>query len=97
MAGQIKISPDTMRTRAQEYSNEADNVQQVISKMDSLLSALQSEWEGESSQSYSQRYQELKPGFEKAEELIREISQSLQKTATHLEETDAAIAGAFRG
>lgn len=97
MAGQIRISPETMRSRAQEYSNEADNVQQVISKMDSLLSALQSEWEGEASQSYAQRYQELKPGFQKAEELIREISQALQQTATRLEETDAAIASGFRG
>ena len=71
MANQIRITPDQMRQRANEYRAEADTVNGVISKMDSLLSALQGEWEGAASESYAARYQELKPGFQKAEELIR--------------------------
>lgn len=97
MAGQIRISPDTMRQRAGQYRSEANNVQSVISSMDNLLSQLQSEWEGEASQSYAQRYAELKPGFQKAEELINEIAIALDKTAQALEETDASIASGFRG
>ena len=42
------------------------------------------------------RYQELKPGFMKAEELIREIAAALDSTAKIVEETDASIAGQFR-
>lgn len=97
MAGNIKISPDTMRQRAGQYRNEAQNVAQVISSMDSLLNNLQSEWEGEASQAYYQRYtSELKPNFQKAQEMIEEISQALDKTATSLEEQDASIASGFR-
>ncbi|RGN21482.1 WXG100 family type VII secretion target, partial [Agathobacter rectalis] len=33
-AGQIRMTPDTMRERAGEYRTEADNVQSVIDKMD---------------------------------------------------------------
>lgn len=67
-----------------------------ISKMDSLLQQLQSEWEGSASESYAARYQELKPGFMKAEELIREIAQALDSTARIVEETDSDIANQFK-
>lgn len=97
MANQIRMTPDTMRQRANEYRSEADQVNDVISKMDNLLSQLQSEWEGASSQAYADRYNELKPGFQKAEELIREIAQALDSTAQIVEETDADIASQFRG
>ena len=96
MANQIRITPDQMRQRANQYRTEADNVNGVISKMDSLLQQLQSEWEGSASESYAARYQELKPGFMKAEELIREIAQALDFTARIVEETDSDIANQFK-
>ncbi len=96
MANQIRMTPDTMRARANEYRGEADTVNQVICKMDSLLQQLQSEWEGSASESYAERYQELKPGFQKAEELIREIASALDSTANIVEETDQNIASQFR-
>lgn len=96
MAEQIRMTPDTMRTRAGEYRNEAETVNQVIRNMDSLLQKLQSEWEGAASNSYAERYQELKPGFQKAEGLIREIAAALDATAAIVEETDQNIASQFR-
>ena len=62
MAGQIRITPDVMRQRAGQYRNEAANVNAVIASMDNLLGMLQSEWEGEASRSYAQRYAELTSG-----------------------------------
>ena len=96
MSNQIRMSPDQMRSRANEYRNEADTVNGVISKMDSLLSQLQSEWEGSASESYAARYAELKPGFMRAEELIREIAAALDSTANIVEQTDSEIANQFR-
>lgn len=97
MANQIRVTPEQMRERASQYRAEADTVNGVISKMDSLLQALQSEWEGSSSEAYAARYQELKPGFVKAEELIREIAAALDSTASIIEETDTNIASQFGG
>ena len=85
-----------MRQRANDYRREADTVNGVISKMDGLLQQLQSEWEGSASESYATRYQELKPGFMKAEELIREIAAALDSTARIVEETDSEIANQFK-
>ena len=95
-SSQIRMAPDTMRERANQYRNEADTVNSVIGSMDNLLSELQSEWEGAASESYGERYSELKPGFQKAEQLIREIAASLDSTANIVENTDADIASQFR-
>ncbi len=96
MANQIRITPDQMRQRANDYRREADAVNGVISKMDTLLQQLQSEWEGAASESYAVRYDELKPGFLRAEELIREIATALDSTAKIVEETDSSIANQFK-
>ena len=96
MANQIRITPDQMRERANQYRQEADKVGDVIAQMDSLLSALQGEWEGSASESYAARYAELKPGFMKAQNLIDEIARALDSTAQIVEETDSSIASQFR-
>lgn len=96
MASQIKLSPDQMRGRANEYRNQAEAVDEVISAMDRLLTNLQSEWEGDASAAYGEKYESLRPGFVSAVELINDIAQALDSTAQSLEETDAAIAGQFR-
>lgn len=89
----IRISPDQMRDRAASFTNYANEVQSVITGMDSLLNALQGEWEGEASRSFSDRFAELRPGFVKAQELIEEISRTLTVTAQSMEETDRNLAG----
>lgn len=96
MANQIRITPDTMRERAVAYRREADTVDGVIKKMDNLLSQLMSEFEGDASRAFNERYTELKPGFVKAEELIQEIANALDATAKAYEETDGKIAGLMR-
>lgn len=97
MSNQIRITPDQMRERANQYRVEADTVNGVIKKMDSLLQQLQNEWEGAASESYAERYAELKPGFMKAEELIREIAAALDATAKTVEDTDISIASQLKG
>lgn len=96
MAEQIRITPGQMREKASAYRAEADTVNGVIGKLDTLLQQLQGEWEGAASESYAARYQELKPGFQKAEDLIREIASALDSTAKIVEETDANIANQFK-
>lgn len=96
MSGQIRMTPETMRQRAREYTTQANNLDSIIRKMDSLLKQLQSEWEGDSSRAYAEKFAQLRPGFTKAKELIDEISSALTKTAQIVESTDRDIANQFR-
>lgn len=97
MANQIRMTPETMRVRASEYTTQAGNIQQVIDKLDRLLQQLQQEWEGDASRAYADKYTQLRPGFVKTKELVDEISTALKKTAQIVEDTDRNIAGQFRG
>lgn len=94
----IRISPDQMRGRANEFRKQADAVQDSITAMNNLLTTLESEWEGEASKSYANRYNsELRPSFEKARDMINEIAQALDKTAQEMQDMDQRIASGFRG
>lgn len=97
MANQIRMTPETMRTRASEYTTQAGNIQQVIDKLDRLLQQLQQEWEGDASRAYADKFNQLRPGFVKTKDLVDEISAALRKTAQIVEDTDRNIAGQFRG
>ena len=97
MTGQIRISPDLMNDRANEYRAEAANIEGVIAKMDNLLTLLQSEWEGESSKAYAERFAQLRPNFVNAQELIEKIAKSLDDTASIMRETDDRIKNAYQG
>ena len=93
----IRIDPDTMDVRANEYRAEAEQVGQVINIMDGLLNQLQSEWEGEASRAYYDRYMaDLRPNFIRAQDLINEIAVALNQTAMLMREQDASIAAGFR-
>ena len=96
MSGQIRISLEDMRARAGQYRNEAQTISQVISNMDNLLAALQSEWEGEASRAFAERYAELKPSFQSMQQLVEEIAQALDQTAVNMGDVDKGAAAGFR-
>lgn len=93
---QIRVTPDTLRTRAGQYTTEQGNMSTMISTLDTLLENLQSEWEGSASEAYAEKYAELKPGFEAAEALLGEIAAALNSVADAMEEMDTTIADQFR-
>jgi WXG100 family type VII secretion target len=98
MAGQIRITPDTMDQRASEYRTRESEVNDTISRMDTMLAQLMDEWEGDAAQSYRERWtSDLKPSFQRASALIDEIAVALNKTAQILRETDASIAAQLKG
>lgn len=94
-SGQIRMTPETMRTRAGEYRTQSQNVEEVISKMDQLLQTLLTEWEGAASEAYSTKFEELRPSFVAAKDLIDDIAVALDKTADAVESTDSQIANQF--
>lgn len=94
-SGQIRMTPETMRTRAGEYRTQSQNVEDVIGKMDTLLENLMSEWEGAASEAYATKFGELRPSFVAAKELIDDIATALEKTAEAVESTDSQIASQF--
>lgn len=91
-SGQIRMTPDQMNSRAADYRNEAANVEDVISRMDTLVDNLMDEWEGAASEAYYNRYHgDLRSSFVASVELINDIADALDAAAKVVRETDEAI------
>ncbi len=85
---QLKVTPEQLHSRANEYREQSKEVEGVISKLDSLMSALEGEWEGSSASKYIEKYQELLPSFKNMQELIAQLADALDKEANKFEEAD---------
>ena len=86
--GQVRVTPEQLRSRAGEYRAQASDVDGVITKMNSLISSLEAEWEGASAQKYISQYNELKPSFTNMYQLICDLAQGLDAQATKFEQAD---------
>ena len=95
MSGQIRISPEQMRSRSTEVRNEGENFQQVIDKMQNLINALRDEWEGQASEQFAIQFDTLKPSFIQMKQLIDDIGSQLDGTANAIERLDLDIAQKF--
>lgn len=93
---QIRMTPDTMRARARQTDQNKKKAEDVMRAMDSLLTTLKSEWEGEAVKGYEDRYNMIKPVLKNTIELLDEISKNLISTAQIVEETDRKIAAQYR-
>lgn len=97
MSGVIRVTPEELRGVARQYSNESQNVSDLIGRLDQMAGHLESIWEGSSSRAFIEQYHELKPSFQKMSTLLYEIHEQLNTTARILEETDQNIANQIRG
>ena len=96
MSDQIMITPDQMRSRANEYRAKGEEMNELISGMDSLLEALTSESKGQAVSAFAESYQEMRPGFVSTAEGIKAFGDKCDIIANALEETDTSLAGSLR-
>ena len=63
-------------------------MQEVITKLDSLINTLESEWEGVSASRYISQYSDLRPSFVSMQQLITELASALDQEANKFEAAD---------
>ena len=85
---QLRVTPEQLHERATEYRAQGEMVEGVIEKLDSLISALESEWEGNSAAKYISEYYDLRPSFVSMKDLIYDLASALDTKATNYEVAD---------
>jgi len=96
MAGQIRMTPEQMRSRAGEVRKQGDAFQDVIGRMQVIINELQTEWEGQASRAFAEQFDRLKPAFNDMRNLIADIGTQLDGTANAVEQLDRDIASKFK-
>ena len=97
MAGIIRVTPEELISMSNRYASEGSQVGEQVTRLDQMIQELESIWEGQSSQAFSEQYQSLRPSFLKMQQLLEDISSQLNSTAKALEDADAQIANQIRG
>ncbi|MCY9019981.1 WXG100 family type VII secretion target [Priestia aryabhattai] len=97
MSGIIRVTPAELRDMAGRYNNEGGQVQELVSRLDTMKNQLQDMWEGASSEAFAAQYEELKPSFVEMSNLLTKIAKQLDDSANVLEDTDNQIASQIRG
>ena len=95
MAGQIRVTPETMHGRATEFRTAKGNFEQVIQTMSNLITTLQDEWEGEASRQFAAQFESLRPSFNEMAELIESIARQCDGVAEATERLDSEMARKF--
>lgn len=97
MSGIIRVTPAELCDMAGRYTNESGQVQELVSRLDTMKNQLQDMWEGASSEAFAAQYEELKPSFVEMSNLLTKIAKQLDDSANVLEDTDNQIASQIRG
>ncbi len=85
---QLRVTPEQLHGRASEYRSQASEMEGIIGKLDSLISTLESEWEGNSASRYMAQYSDLRPSFVSMQQLITELASALDSEANKFASAD---------
>jgi WXG100 family type VII secretion target len=84
----IKITPESLRTRAATLGNQNQTHREAYGKMDSLVHNLVGEWTGEAQSAFLATFEGNKSSFEKFGTDIEKFVQLMKNTADRMEQTD---------
>lgn len=92
---QIRVSPETLQSRAREYGKASNDIAAILSNLQRLQDTLSSEWEGAAFQGFNNQFLELKPKVQKFAELMQQINTQLDKTAQAMQQNDQELSRNF--
>lgn len=95
MSGQIKMSPAELSHKAREYGNSHDQINEIISRLETLQGELREQWEGQAFRSFDDQFTDLKPKVQNFANLMMEIQEQLTKTADAMADQDQALSQNF--
>ena len=92
MAGQIKLTPDTIHTSATKYTQGSQRVNDVLTSLTNEQAVISENWDGSAFDAFEQQFNELSPKVSQFAELLEQINQQLNSVAGNLEEVDSTMA-----
>lgn len=95
MAGQIRMTPAELQSKAKRYGEGAQRIDDVRRDLNNLQTELRGEWEGRAFDRFEDQFRELEPKVIQFSELMQQIQDQLTKTADAVAEQDEALSRNF--
>ena len=95
MAGQIRMSPEELKSKATRYGRSAQQIEQILRELTNLQNELRGEWEGKAFQRFDDQFNQLSPKVQNFAQLMQEINTQLNKTADSVAQHDEQLSQNF--
>ena len=79
MVGQIRMSPEELKSKAAQYGQGANQIEDILSQLQNLQNELRGEWEGRAFEGFDQQFNQLKPKVQNFAQLLQKLICSLIK------------------
>lgn len=91
--GQIRATPELLKTRSTECGTQAEAIGTVIEQVSRIMENLQGEWEGAASNAYNEQWLETLPHITRVKENLETASHQLREIADATDDLDKRMAG----
>ena len=91
MAQTLLITPETMRTQAEQIRQCAQEHTEVIQRMTNLVLTLDEVWTGNAQKEFIAKYQGMKERFDSFEQALASFAVVMEDTAGRMEAADQAM------
>ncbi|MEK4383595.1 WXG100 family type VII secretion target [Aeribacillus sp. FSL K6-2848] len=95
MAGQIRMTPEELKTKAQRYGQAGLQIEQILRDLTNLQNELRAEWEGRAFQGFDDQFNQLKPKVQNFAQLMHDINTQLNRTAEAVAQHDEQLSRNF--
>lgn len=93
----VTMTYASLETAASNVNNAKADLENVISFLNSAVSALEGNWSGESYEAFVSAWQASKPTMERLAESVGNFAPELTKAVAAQQEREASAAGAMSG
>lgn len=81
----IQVSPTTLRSKASELRNNANNIQSLTEEMSQEINSLRAYWEGSAAETYVSKFEGLRDDFKERYDVINTYAKFLDEAASSFE------------
>jgi WXG100 family type VII secretion target len=93
MTDRITITPQEVRSVADQFNNASQESEQMVSRLESTINNLSATWEGMAKQRFYGDYENWRSTMRTYVQLLAQISQELRAIAQRIEDADRLAAG----
>jgi WXG100 family type VII secretion target len=88
MSGQFRTTADEMRAFSSRISDVNSQIQQELSRLNSLVESVTQGWQGEAAQSYNTLQQQWNNDATKLNKVLNEIKEAIDSTSAQYTSTE---------
>lgn len=87
----IQVTPELLTSKANELRNLRSQHDEIMSRMNSLITSLHEVWRGDAQEAFVEKYESMQATFNSFSELIEEYAKLMNNASNKLYDADQSI------